>query len=201
MALGIPLGEESSPNHVVGSQSQAVFCSQIQSPSPSGGDPELHTGLSLFSLAPCQGPTSSRAPGNQEHGRRMGETQRPASEDNLPGMPLGCPIPSSLAMMLGVGVSSQGPTEGTRAPAPWEKQQQQQQRLFTDWKGPRLPLWVGSPFPLSPGGPPTRGPAGREESQLEGALATSCPTRRRGFLSRSGFRRPVGDSEEESSQV
>lgn len=102
MPLGTPLREESSPNHVVGSQSQAVFCSQIQSPSPSGGDPQLHTGLSLFSLAPCPGPTSSRAPGKQEHGRRMGETQGPASEENLPGVPLGCPIPPSLAMTLGV---------------------------------------------------------------------------------------------------
>lgn len=78
MPLGIPPKEESSPNHVVESQFQTVFCFQTQSPSPSGGDPQLHTGLSLF---------SSRAPGKQEHGRRMGETQGPANEENLPGMP------------------------------------------------------------------------------------------------------------------
>lgn len=114
MPLGIPPREESSPNHVVGSQFQTAFCVQTQSPSPSGGDPQLHTGLCLFSLAPCQGPTSSRAPGKQEHGRRRGETQSPASEENLPGMPVGGAIPLSLAIWL--GVSSQEPSEGTRPP-------------------------------------------------------------------------------------
>lgn len=66
---------------MVGSQSKQCFV-QTQSPSPAGGDPQLHTGLSLFSLARCQELISSRAPGNQEHWVG-GETQGPARAGGL----------------------------------------------------------------------------------------------------------------------
>lgn len=50
------------PNHVVGASSKQYFIPRNKSPSPSGGDPQLCTGLPLFSLVPRQGPTSSRGP-------------------------------------------------------------------------------------------------------------------------------------------